>query len=152
MKAAAPLRAISRSFWGRLALHALWLHGLWEVAQCSAFYDMSGVSPLSGSVFMVGATLADLVLTLLLVFLALRLSAASAEFLTLRAFLWLVGLGAVAAIAIEIFAQTGGWWRYSPAMPTISVFGTLIGAWPLLQMAILPPICLFLASREPHSR
>lgn len=157
MKTLAPTRA----FWGRVALAALWLHGAWEAAQCALFYAMSDVSPPSGLIFMAVATLADVILTLFLLFLALRLSAArdtsardtsardtSVGFPAPIALLWSVGLGALAAIAIEIPAQTGGWWRYSDAMPTIFVLGTPIGVLPLLQMAILPPICLLLASKR----
>ncbi len=62
----------SRAFWGRVALHALWLHGGWEVVQCRWFYDMSGASPASTWWFMVGATGGDGVLTLLLIALTLR--------------------------------------------------------------------------------
>lgn len=85
MKAAVPLRAISRSFWGRLALHAFWLHGCWEAAQCGAFCDMEGVSSAVGIALMVGATLADVALTLLLVWAALRLGAKNARCSPLRA-------------------------------------------------------------------
>lgn len=152
MKAAAPLRAISRSFWGRLALHAIWLHGLWEVVQCSVLYDMSGVSSLSGLVLMVGATLADVALTLLLVFSALRLRPKTTGLSFLHLGLCLIGLGAGTAMLIEVGAQAAGWWRYSAAMPIISVFGWPIGVLPLLQMALLPLLCFLLASHRSQNR
>ncbi len=152
MKATALLRLISRAFWARVALCALWLHGAWEAVQCALFYDMSGTSVASGLIFMAIATLVDVILTLFLVFLALRLSHASAESPSFGAFPWLIGLGALIAVAIELLAQTGGWWHYSGAMPTLSVLGVPIGVLPLLQMAIVPPICLLFASKRRRFR
>ena len=147
MKAvAASLRAITRSFWGCLALHALWLHGLWEVAQCSIFYDMSDISTFVGIVLMVGATLADVVLTVFLVWITLRLNRRNVGSL-LRIGIYLIALGAVAAFGIEAGAQAAGWWRYSAIMPVIPIFEWQIGMVPLLQMALLPGACFLLV---PH--
>ncbi len=146
MKAAVPLRAISRSFWGRLALHASWLHGCWEAAQCGAFYDREGVSSASGMALMVDATLANIALTLLLVWATLRLGAKNTRFCSLRAPPSLIGLGATAALLIEAGAQPAALWRSSAAMPVPGVFGWPIGILPLIQMAVLPFLSLVFAS------
>lgn len=152
MKAAAPRRVISRSFWVCLAGHALWLHGLWEAVQCANYYDMSGVSPVSGIALMVGAALADVALTLLLVWSALRLNTQNVRLSLFRAGLCLFALGAAVALCIEAGAQAAGWWRYSTAMPVIPIFGWQIGVFPLIQMAFLPLFCLILASKRLHAR
>ena len=128
--------------WNRLALHALWLHGVWETAQCRLFYDMSGVSGASAFGFMIGATGADVVLTLALAAIALRLARGRPR---LAALLTLALLGAAAAIGIEITALSLGWWRYSPAMPALLFFGRSIGLLPVVQMAMLPSVALVLA-------
>lgn len=63
--------------WKRVAWHALWLHGGWEATQCRLFYDMGGFSPLSAFFFMAGATVADVILSLFLIALNLRLVAST---------------------------------------------------------------------------
>lgn len=121
-------------------MHALWLHGLWEALQCRLFYDMSGGS-FARAFFMIGATGADVVLTLILVALARRL--ARGHFI--RVLLLLAVGGAITAILIEILALALGWWRYSPLMPSLQFSGQSIGLLPLVQMALLPSLAFLLA-------
>lgn len=64
---------LARPFWRRLALHALWLHGFWEAAQCLLFYTMNG-TPFTSALWMATATGGDVALTLALVAMALRLA------------------------------------------------------------------------------
>jgi hypothetical protein len=135
-----------------LAFHALWLHGSWEAAQCAYFYDMSGALPLFAIALMIGATLADVALTLLLVAIALRRSAQNAGFSLLRTAPRLIVVGAATALFIEAGAQAAGWWRYSTAMPVFPLFERQIGVLPLLQMALLPLLCLIFASKRLHTR
>ena len=127
-----------------MAFHALWMHGAWEAAQCALFYDMNGASIASGIIWMVGATLADVFFTLLLVRTMLGLSTRNGAFSRSRAAFWLIGSGGAIALLIEAGAQAAGWWRYSSVMPIISVFEWRIGVLPLLQMAFLPLVCLLL--------
>jgi len=132
-------------FWSRLALHALWLHGVWEAVQCRLLYDM-GTTPFTfGLVFMVSATGADVILTLVLVALALRLARGRRS----RVFLTLAACGAIAAILIEILALAFGWWRYSPAMPALHFAGRSIGFFPVVQMTVLPSSAVVLARSLP---
>jgi hypothetical protein len=137
MPASQPLPASQPHFllWSRLALHALWLHGLWEAGQCRLFYDMSGVSGASDFGFMIVATGADVFLTIALVAMTLRFRS-----------------GAATAILIEIVAHSLGWWRYSPTMPALLFFGRSIGLLPVVQMALLPPLSTSLACRCPFGR
>ncbi len=134
-------------FWSRLALHALWQHGVWEATQCRLFTNMSGV-PFASALFlmilrftkscfkprptlasalflMIAATGADVVLTLALVAIALRFARGHFS----RALLTLAAGGTIAAIVIEVLALALGWWRTSPRCPPsdspgeASVFG-----------------------------
>ena len=131
-------------FWRRVALHALWLNSAWEAAQCRLFYDMSGMSGASAFFFMIGATGADVVLTLALIAIALRFKRARHRRATLLA---LALSGAAAAIGIEITALSLGWWRYLSTMPAFPFFGRSIGLLPVVQMALLPPLATLLARR-----
>jgi len=133
-------------FWSRLALHALWLHGLWEAVQCRLFYDMNGVPFTSALLFMIAATGADVVLTLALVALALHFTHGRFKIITL----WmLAACGTFAAIVIEVVALSLGWWRYSPTMLTVQFAGRSIGLLPLVQMALLPSCAVLLARSFP---
>lgn len=136
-------------FWSSITLHSLWLHGAWEVAQCRLFYDMRGVPPTPAALFMIGATGADVVLTLALVALAFLLARRRSVGVTPHVLGALVVLGAGAAILIETLALTLGWWRYSSTMPIIPV-GRDIGLLPVLQMALLPSVA-FLLARSPFT-
>lgn len=135
----------SRAFWGRVALHALWLHGGWEVVQCRRFYDMSGASPASTFRFMVGATAGDVVLTLLLIALTLRAVQFQHRAATGRLLGTLALSGTVTATLLELLAHALGWWRYSPLMPRVQFFGGTVGLLPVLQLALVPSLAFFLA-------
>ncbi len=54
-------------------------------------------------------------------------------------------LGAMHAIWIEQAAIAAGRWSYTDAMPTIPSLG--VGVWPLLQLALLTPLTVWLSSR-----
>ncbi len=129
-------------FWSRLALHALWLHGVWEAVQCLLFTDKNGVPFTSASFFMIAATGADVVVILALVAFALRFARGRSNGITL----WtLAACGTIAAMLIEILALAFGWWRYSPAMPTVQFAGRSIDLLPVGQMMVLPCAALALA-------
>lgn len=134
-----------RAFWGLVALHALWLHGAWEAVQCRWFYDMSGASPASTLWFMAGATGGDVVLTLLLIALTLRVVQFQHRAATSRFLGTLALSGTVTAALLELLAHTLGWWRYSPLMPRVQFFGGTVGLLPVLQMALVPSLAFVLA-------
>jgi cation transport ATPase len=54
---------------------------------------------------------------------------------------YLVLMGAVIAVAIEIWALKAGRWSYSPLMPVIP--GTGIGVVPIVQLIFLPYLSYF---------
>lgn len=98
---------------------------------------------------MIGATLADVVITLLLVGGALwfhrRIPSVSFQ-------LALIFAGFLAAIGIEAAASSGEWWRYAPAMPQLHFVGVTLGLLPLLQMALLPWLGAKFAKIKPFAR
>lgn len=145
-----PSHDTASAFWRRVTLNALWLHGGWEVIQCRLFYDMSGASPFSAFFFMAGATGADVILTLLLIVATLGRAPVQHHTATSRFLGTLAAGGAVTATLIELLAWRFGWWHYSPAMPTLQLFGQEVGLLPVLQMAALPPLT-FLLGRFPFS-
>lgn len=139
----------SFAFWTRLVLWSLILHGVWEFFQCIFFYDMSGFNSLQGALWMLGATLADVALTLLLVGVALWFHR---RILSVSFALALVFAGFLAAIGIEAAAPLGDWWRYAPAMPQLHFAGVTLGLLPLLQMALLPWLGAKFAQVTPFAR
>jgi hypothetical protein len=54
-------------------------------------------------------------------------------------------LGAATAILIEWYAVRHGRWTYNELMPLVPL--VRVGWWPVLQMAILPPIAMTLTRR-----
>lgn len=134
--------------WRRVAFASLWLHGTWEIVQCFVFYDMSRVSVLSRAAWMSGATLADVGITLGLVGATVLIFPFQNHRLSPPALLFLMALGALTALLLEILAQKAGWWRYAPAMPTLLLGDHAIGIAPLLQMTILPALAASLPLRR----
>jgi hypothetical protein len=145
-----PLK-LQFSFWRHLTFHALWLHASWEAVQCRLFYDMSGLPTASTFVSMVGSAVADVALTLVLVVVTIcetqrrHGGITGRTIMTGRSMAMLSACGALSAVLVELVALRFGWWRYSPRMPVISLFGWDIGVLPVLQMALLPLVSLLLA-------
>lgn len=119
----------------RLLIWSFVLHGVWEFFQCLFFYDMTGFGLWKGALWMIGATVTDVVLTLLLFGGALWLQSRKPDFSFV---LTLIIVGFLVAIGIEVMASVGGWWRYSALMPQLKFVGITLGLLPLLQMALLP--------------
>lgn len=119
----------------RLIIWSFGLHGVWEFFQCLFFYDMSGFSVWKGALWMLGATVVDVVITLLLVGGALWLQSRKPYFSFV---LTLIIVGFLVALGIEFMASVGGWWRYLASMPQLKIVGVTLGLLPLLQMALLP--------------
>lgn len=133
----------------RLAWWSFILHGVWEFFQCLFFYDMSGFSVWKGALWMVGATLADAVLSVLLVAGARYLGNRNSRLPTT----WLLSIaGFIVAATIETLASLGGWWRYGPLMPQLQILGVSLGLLPLLQMALLPLLGAKIAQIAPFAR
>lgn len=119
----------------RLIIWSFGLHGVWEFFQCLFFYDMSGFSVWEGALWMLGATVVDVVTTLLLVAGALWLQSRKPYFSFV---LTLIIAGFLVALGIEVMASVGGWWHYLASMPQLQFVGITLGLLPLIQMALLP--------------
>ena len=63
---------------------------------------------------------------------------------------YLVLIGIVIAVAIEIMALKAGRWSYSPLMPVVP--GISVGIVPVLQLIFLPYLSYFLAFRDLSSK
>lgn len=111
-----------------IAPWALGLNLAWEFVQCTVFYDMWDWGLWRATVWMWGASLGDVVISLAVAVLAAVLvgvrritppdAAGSAA---------LLALGFVASIGLEWAAQALGLWGYAELMPTVTVFGRAVG-------------------------
>ena len=125
--------------WLRLASVAFALHWVWEMLQMPAYAGMSEQPLARSSVRCAVAALGDVVLSLML--------AVPLWWWPRRGAVWalVAGLGVGAAVGIEVAALAVGRWSYTQAMPLLP--GLRVGAWPVLQMALLPGLAACLAWR-----
>lgn len=133
--------------WAALALFSALLNVVWELVFVS-FYETRTASAAG-----VGIAVCCLVATLGDVGIALAAYAAAATITTRR---WLhrqalapfatyLTVGLIITIALEVVSvYVLRRWSYGPRMPTVA----RIGALPLLQWLLLPPIVLWLARRH----
>lgn len=129
----------------RAGLAAFVLQFAWEMAHMSAYQAMGTLSAMAIVRPCGRAAAGDAAITLILVspwLLRLRRPTSSGTVV-------LVAAGAFVAVVIEHLSVAAGRWSYDAAMPMIP--GVKIGLWPLLQMAILPSLSLWLAL-GPRSR
>lgn len=125
-----------------LALFAFVLHILWErshIVLYTGYEAMEGVIPVY-----LFATIGDVVYTLSAVALVTCFTGCQVWFLRakLRDFLGLAFMGLCIALFVEYKAMALGRWEYADAMPL--VWG--LGLSPLVQMTLLLPLSVFLAS------
>lgn len=131
----------------RLATWSFITHGVWEFFQCLFFYDMSDFSVAKGALWMLGATFADAILSVILVGGTLYFKNTRVPPTWL-----LVAAGFIVAVGIETLASLSGWWHYGPLMPQIHIGGVCVGILPLLQMALLPWLGAKIAKIPPFAR
>ena len=133
----------------RVSAIAFLLNAAWEFAQLPAFEGMAEVPLKAHIIFGGGAILLDALFTggvYLVVSVVLR-NPRWIEDRRSRGFAAAMILGAATAVAVELLALAGGWWRYSQHMPTI--FG--VGLLPLVQLTVLTPLSCRLAARRGRS-
>ncbi len=133
--------------WGRIAAWSLGLNAVWESLQCGFLYDMGDRGFWRSTVWMWGAIFGDVLIVLGVAALAARLGGAG-RLAPPDAPGWsaLLGVGFVAAVALEWAAQALGLWGYTVLMPTLLVFGREVGLSPIVQVAVLPVLCVRLAT------
>jgi len=133
----------------RIALWALALNALWEFAQCGIFYQMWDEGLLNGSFLMTSAIAGDVAIVIAVAFIAFQLTGADVlNKPALSGWVVLVAVGFVAGLVLEWMSQVLRLWGYSPWMPSVPVLGFEVGLLPVLQIAILPAISVYLATRS----
>ncbi len=146
MKSMCPSAQLGRLLFGMLIVSFL-LNWIWEMTQMPAFKEMAARSWGETAALCTRATIADVVITLWIYCigaLATRnlgwgLQAPWHVYATVAL------LGAMHAFWIERAATASGRWIYSEIMPVIPFLR--VGLWPLLQLAVLTPLTLWMANR-----
>ena len=119
---------------------AFGLNFVWEMAQAYLYEPMGSVWEATRRCLV--AALGDGVLVLIVLVSTLALAGRmSAE----RHYSVCIALAVVMAIAVEWWGLSQGRWAYESEMPRVP--GTAIGIAPVLQMAILTPVTMWLAGR-----
>ena len=123
------------------------LNEIWEMAQMAAYVETADQPFLSTLALCTRAALGDVVI-LLGIYFATALTAAEPTW-GLRGrwnhYFTTALLGLCVAALIEHAALSAGRWNYTAHMLNVPYLNA--GFWPLLQMALLPPITFWLARR-----
>lgn len=132
----------------RIALWGFGLNALWEFVQCTLLYDMWDWGFWRATIWMWGAIFGDVVIVLGVVLGAtLLVGAERLDPLTTRGWVALLGVGFIAAVALEWAAQALELWGYSNLMPTLEVMGYTVGLSPVVQVSVLPALSVRLGRR-----
>ena len=127
-----------------LSLVSFFLHLIWEYVQCPLFYLHGSLKPTHTAMLI--ATVGDVGITwLLYALLALYRKhwTWSLDQWRVTDLLLIEGLSLGVATSIEIRALDSGKWSYTPNTPLVP--GTSVSFIPLLQLALLVPVSIFLA-------
>lgn len=138
-------KAICR-FFVALAIVAFILNWFWEMAQMRAFVEMATASWTTTLVPCTFAALGDVILTFLVYGVGALLTRRSTWGLQAqwRDFALAAIAGGTVATAYEWLTQFTGRWTYTVEMPIVPVIG--VGLWPLMQLTIITPISIWIAS------
>lgn len=147
------MRASSKRSWiffATLLCAAFVLNWLWEGAQMKAYAPHG--TPTAAMLRCTFATFADVAITLGLY--AIGALAAKRLYWGLRGgwnvYLTCALLGFAYAVLVERQATASGRWSYSWHMPIIPLLE--VGLWPVLQLTLLVPFCVWIANRcVPHN-
>lgn len=132
----------------RIAFWALVLNAFWELIQCALFFDMWNWGFWTITLWMAAATAIDLGLVLAVVLAASwSVDGASILELSLSGAVALVIAGGLTGFSVEWAAGALHLWTYGNNMPSVSVIGVTVGLTPVLQISVLPLICVVLATR-----
>ena len=135
------LRARNLSIWSAAVFGiAFGVNFLWEMAQAFLYEPMGSAWEATRRCFVASVGDAALVLAILT---SIRVWTDRA--FTERQYALAATLAVVVAIAVERWGLAQGRWTYLPEMPRVP--GTVIGVVPLVQMAILTPVTVWLANR-----
>lgn len=136
-----------------LAGYLPWLAGLnlaWETAHVSLYRLWTEATPLYIAFSVVHCTLGDVLIGLAALLLALIMGRAK----PLAEWRWgrIAAFTALAGTAYTVFSEwmntsVLGAWSYAGTMPTLRLADIEIGASPLAQWLVLPPLSLYLARK-----
>jgi hypothetical protein len=112
---------------------------VWEMAQAPLYGPMGTAWEATSRC--VVASLGDGALVLGILTCVRMLGHASVK----RQYMLAVVVAAVVAVGVEVWGLRQGRWTYLPSMPQLP--GTGIGVVPLLQLAVLTPVTMWLADR-----
>lgn len=139
-----PLPVFRIAFWG------LVLNSAWEFVQCTFLYDMFGSGFWNSTMMMWSAILGDVVIVFgILLGASLLVGLSHLKPPDAKGLIALLGVGLTAGVALEWVARVLGLWSYTPAMPTLGVANASVGLSPILQMTLLPALCLYLGTKIP---
>ena len=134
----------SWSFFVALFLAAFGLNWPWEIVQMPAYAETAGRFYSPVALAHIVPALGDVALTFAVYGVCalaagrLRLSGSWNEYAAAAL------LGGAVAAAYEWKALSSGWWAYGETMPVVPLLG--VGLWPLLQLTLLVPLALWLAT------
>ena len=133
----------------RVALWGFGLHALWEFGQCTVLYDMWSWGFWRATVWMWGAIVGDVVITLgVALGAALLVGARWLDPPDRAGWAALLGVGFAASVGLEWAAQALDLWGYSDLMPTVTVLGHTVGLSPVVQVTTLPALAVWFATRR----
>ncbi len=143
---AKPLPSLRR-FFIALVIAAFALNWLWEMVQMPAYAEMAG-RPWVGTALRCGLAAVGDVVAILAVVAVGSLAAGQLRWAMTRA--WNVYaaaalLGATVATIYELISLSSGRWTYTESMPIMPLLR--VGLWPLLQLSVLTPLVVWLATR-----
>lgn len=143
------MTSLPRSLLGRIALWGFLLNMLWEFGQCVFLYEMWDWRFWRAAAWMWGAIFGDVLIVLGVALTAYLLVGAS-HIAPPDAVGWaaLLGVGLTASIALEWLARTLHLWSYSDLMPTLEIFGHVVGLSPIAQITALPALSVYVAARR----
>lgn len=118
---------------------------VWEMAQASLYVSMGSVWEATRRCLVASVGDAALVMGVLVSTSAVAGRASAEVQYALN-----VAFALVVAVAVESWGLSQGRWAYLPAMPRVP--GTALGVVPLLQLAVLTPMTMWLAGRAVAAR
>ena len=132
-----------------LAAFGFLLHFVWEFLQIPLYARMPQLPHLQGVILCGRAAVGDTLILAVAWFAGVLVQRERAWILAPRrvSIFAYVGAGATITVAMELAATRWlGRWEYSELMPVVP--GVRVGAAPLLQWILLPPLALWLARRH----
>lgn len=136
-----PYRLLARIF-----LVAVGLNFIWEMLQMRAYVEMADRPwrETLGACTVASFLDAVLSLTLYIVVAAAHRDLSWPFHGNANIYVLTAVISAITAIFVEIIAVSNDYWSYTKSMPTLPVFN--VGAWPVLQLALLVPFSIWIAA------